>query len=580
MGTESALNRDKGVQDIAQDKNMRQDSYGDMYRLICENSLSAYIFISYKENRIVTLGRWRSFFDFELEKMEDLNRLFEAMDDETRLKLMDNFFIEKYVKESVTVECRKKETKLWLNFQIKVRYDENLSPTEKIICIDNITKLKTQSDELMYMAYYDPITGLYNRNYFIAQLDGMIRKADDEGGVIAVMLMDIDEFKKINDTQGMVVGDEVIQQFGSYLRDFSTDDIIVCHMGGDMYCMAIYNPIGMRSVESTHKMIMRRLQAPFKMSNGESILINVSVGVAEFPDAAKNALDLINCAEIVLFKGKALGKNAIQYFDEDVLKEFKEAVEMENKLRKAVFNSNFVLYYQPQFYTGTKKLRGMEALVRWKDEKEGIISPTVFIPIAEKNGAIIPIGNWVVEEGIRQYAEWSREYEYPFTLSINISALQCDKPDFVEGIVAITKKFGVSPQNIELEVTESVLINDFDIVSTKLEELRGHGFKISLDDFGTGFSSLSYLKRLPIDVLKIDKSFIDTVLTDNATRVITESIIKMVKTLGYKSIAEGVENEAQFEYLKNAGCDIIQGFLLGKPQTAEDIEKILGSYGS
>ena len=546
-----------------------------MYRLICENSLSAYIFISYKDNRIVTLGRWKNFFDFDLEKMEDLNKLFEAMDDETRLNLMDNFFIEKFVKETAAVECRKKDTKVWLNFQIRVRYDANLNPTEKIICIDNITRIKTQSDELMYMAYYDPITGLFNRNYFIAQLDGMIRKADNEGCIIALMLMDIDEFKKINDTQGMVVGDEVIQQFGSYLRDFSNDEIMVCHMGGDMYCLAIYNPIGMRSVESTHKMIMRRLQAPFKLSNGENILINVSVGVAEFPDAARNALELINCAEIVLFKGKALGKNAIQYFDEDVLKEFKEAVEMENKLRKAVFNSNFVLYYQPQYFTGTKKLRGMEALVRWKDEEEGMISPTVFIPIAEKNGAIIPIGNWVVEEGIRQYAEWSKKFDYPFTMSINISALQCDKPDFVSGIVSMADKFGVSPGNIELEVTESVLINDFEIVSMKLKELREHGFRISLDDFGTGFSSLSYLKRLPIDVLKIDKSFIDTILTDSATQVITESIIRMVKTLGYESIAEGVENEAQFEYLKSAGCDIIQGFLLGKPQPASEIEKIL-----
>jgi EAL domain-containing protein (putative c-di-GMP-specific phosphodiesterase class I) len=258
-----------------------------------------------------------------------------------------------------------------------------------------------------------------------------------------------------------------------------------------------------------------------------------------------------------------------------VLKEFIRSAEIEHKLKEAVFNSNFILHFQPQYYCGSNELRGMEALVRWKDNDEGMINPSIFIPIAEKNGAIVPIGSWVVEQGIKQYAEWRDKYNTHSIMSINISAIQFARESFVNDILKLLDKYNVDAKDIELEVTESVLIDDFDSITQKLKSLREHGLKISLDDFGTGFSSLSYLKRLPIDTLKIDKSFIDTVLTDTATRIITESIVSMVRTLGYECIAEGVENKQQYDYLNSIGCDIIQGFLLGKPQPAEDIEKIL-----
>jgi len=251
-----------------------------------------------------------------------------------------------------------------------------------------------------------------------------------------------------------------------------------------------------------------------------------------------------------------------------------------------------MLYYQPQFYTGNKRLRGMEALIRWK-EGEQMISPAIFIPIAEKSGLITSIGNWVLEEGIRQYAEWMQKYPAQFSseraqysidqincdkdhiiLSINISAIQYKNEDFADNLKSLLDKYHVRPQDIELEITESVFIDDFQSVLMKLKSLRAYGIKISLDDFGTGYSSLSYLKKLPIDMLKIDKSFIDTILTDSATRVITESIVNMVKVLGCETIAEGVEEEKQFEYLHAIGCDVIQGYFLGKPQPAKEIERL------
>lgn len=214
-------------------------------------------------------------------------------------------------------------------------------------------------------------------------------------------------------------------------------------------------------------------------------------------------------------------------------------------------------------------------MIRWRDTDGKMISPSVFIPIAEKNGTIVPIGTWVMEESIKCFAEWKRNYASHMILSLNISAIQYKRNEFVESILSIIRKYDVNPEEIELEITESVLIDNFREITEKLCLLREYGIRISLDDFGTGYSSLSYLKGLPIDTLKIDKSFIDTMLTDQNARIITESIIYMVKKLGYETVAEGVENKEQFDYLKSIGCDCIQGFLLGKPLPADKIEELL-----
>jgi EAL domain-containing protein (putative c-di-GMP-specific phosphodiesterase class I) len=297
--------------------------------------------------------------------------------------------------------------------------------------------------------------------------------------------------------------------------------------------------------------------------------------VAEYPEAGNNALTLINCAEIVMFRAKANGKNGIQYFDQPILETFLRNIQIETKLKDAILCNRFMLHYQPQFDAKTTKLRGVEALIRWQDLDGTMISPAVFIPIAEKNGTIIPIGNWVIEEGLKTYAIWRRKYNYPLILSLNISAIQYRKKDFVNNLVNVSKVYDINPSSIELEITENILIDDFDDIVYKMRALREYGFRVSLDDFGTGFSSLSYLRDLPIDTLKIDKSFIDTVTFDDASRTITASIVSMVKKLGYETVAEGVEKQDQYEYLRDIDCDTIQGFLLGKPVPSEEIEKLI-----
>ncbi len=562
--------------DLLKARNQKLSVKERMYRLICDTTDCAYVYYSFEKNEVVTMGLWKEFFHFELTDIRDIVKLFEVIDEPYVAALRELLFLEKSGDDSDSVECLQKNKRTWLQFNCEVIYEKR-RPTDKIIVIQNVTKQKTQQEELKYMAYYDALTGLYNRNYFVRLLGEMVRDAKESNGVVSVLVIDIDDFHKVNDGLGMVAGDELVQQFGFFLKDFTDDNVITCHLSSDIFCMAIKNPSGMRCVEEIHKQIWERTSRPFLLMGGQSLNVTVSVGVAEFPEAADTALELINCAEIVMYKGKSMGKNTIQYFDAPILKEFLKAVELDNKLKEAVFDNNFLLYFQPQYYAGNKKLRGMEALIRWRDDDGHMISPQVFIPIAEKNRTIIPIGSWVVEQSIRYYAEWRRKYGMKFIMSINISSIQYSSVDFVDFLLETLEKYEVSPDEIELEITESILIEDFVAVTEKLQVLRSHGIRIAIDDFGTGFSSLTYLRKLPINTLKIDKSFIDTVLTDSATRIITESIVSMVKALGYETIAEGVEEEQQYKYLYAIGCDVIQGYLLGRPQAPEQIEGLLES---
>lgn len=565
--------------DLLKAMNQKLTEKERMYYTVFDSAVGAFLYYSFERNQVATLGQWKEFFNFEIREPKDISRLIDVVDDPYAMALRDVLYPEKTGQEEASVECMLKGTKIWLSFRSKIYYKKDGRLSDKVIYINNVTKFRIQNEELTYLAYYDSITGLFSRNYFVRLLGDYVRMASETNSIVSVMMIDLDDFHKINDGQGMVVGDELIQQFGSYLKELCGEkDVTGCHLHTDVYLIAIYDPSGERTMENLHKEIQKRIRRPFKLSNGQELQITFSAGVAEYPEASRSAIELINCAEIMVFKSKSMGKNIIQYFDTPVLQEFLRTAELESKLKEAVFRHSFQMYYQPQYFAGNKKLRGLEALIRWKDGQEGMISPAVFIPIAEKNGAIIPIGQWVVEQSIRQYAKWRRRYGHSFIMSINISALQYSREDFVDSVIGLIRKYDISPSEIELEITETILIEDFQAVYNKLMVLRNFGIRISLDDFGTGFSSLSYLKKLPIDTLKIDKSFIDTVLTDSATRVITEAIISMVKALGFESVAEGVEEEKQYEYLHSIGCDVIQGYLFSKPLAVEDVEKVLASF--
>ena len=560
---------------LLDDMNKKLSQDAKMLRLICETSSSAFLYYNYKENKIQTIANWNYFFDFEMTDVKQFSFFYDWVEEKYAAPLRDVLFLEKRGMTTTAVDVKVKESKMWVEVETNIKYDDNGTPTDKIIRFKDVTKFNSQNDQLTYMSYYDLLTGLYNRNYFVRLLGEFVHRAKEENKSAAVMFVDLDDFRKMNDGLGIIIGDEIVQLFGQFLSDFSEENVIVSHFNSDIYCIGIYDPCGERSVEEIYKRISSGLETPFKLSNGQEITLTVSVGVAEYPEAASNALELINCAEIVMFKAKTTGKSKIQNFDGSILEDFLQNVTIENKLKVAVFEQNFMMYFQPQFHTNGKTLRGVEALIRWKDESGKTIHPDIFIPIAEKNGTIVPIGTWVIEESVRIYAGWKKKYHYPLLISLNVSAIQYKQPDFIDRVMEILKKYDVKPEEIELEITETILIDDFKEIVEKLIVLREYGIKISLDDFGTGYSSLSYLKGLPIDTLKIDKSFIDTVITDENTRIITESIIYMVKKLGFETIAEGVETQEQYDYLSAIDCDNIQGYYLGRPMPPEEIEALI-----
>ncbi len=548
-----------------------------MYRMICDMSSCAYLYFSAKDSKVKVLGNWNTFFPFRVQNKNDIEQIYNYVDELDSTNLARVLRSENIKDRFSRCECKMRDKKQWFECEVNMTEDEDGKLQDTVIKFRDITRFKIQNDELSYLAYYDTLTGLYNRNCFVGKLSEWLLKAGRENATVSVMFVDIDDFRKVNDGLGLIVGDELVQVFGQFLGEFRGDHVMVSHFNSDLYCMAIYDPCGNRSVERIYQNIRERLAKPFVLIGKKELEISVSIGVAEYPESAQNALDLINNAEIVMFKAKAAGKNAIQYFDAPIIDEFLHNILIENKLKDAVLNEQFMLYYQPQYDIKTGELRGVEALIRWKDENGRMISPAEFIPIAERTGSIVAIGYWVIAEAMRTCAGWREKYGKKLIMSINISAIQYKRPDFVASIVGLLEQYQIDPGDVELEITESVLIEDFNEVITKMRMLRDYGVRVSLDDFGTGFSSLSYLKGLPIDTLKIDKSFIDTVITDDSTRIITESIVSMVKKLGFETVAEGVETAEQYEYLKNIQCDNIQGFYLGKPMTGKELEALLAT---
>lgn len=552
-----------------------------MYRHIAECSGTLFMYFDYKSNptKVELVGPWD---DMVGEKIANhpydesymLNLLLDEDQDNFRIHMLE---LEREGLETDSIEVRSRNKRYWLSCFANVTYDDEHNPVEKIISIKDITKIKMNSEELEYLAFYDSLTGVYNRNYFVRKFRDMCELADSEEVSVEIMFVDIDDFKKINDSIGLLFGDELVQEFGQYLKDFNSDEINVGRFGSDVFVIAVYNPCGQRSCDNIYRKILERLRHPFTLTNKTEMMFTVSCGVAEYPDAGRTALEVIKNAEIVLYKAKERGKNGIQYFELDILNKFIKNVSIEKQLKEAIETEGFQLFYQPQYHASDGKLRGAEALIRWPDpDGSGFItSPGEFIPIAEKNGAILPIGNFVIKEALRTFTDWRNKYHIPMILSINISAVQLEKENFVDNLSHIVGMYGINAENIELEITETVFINNFEDVIDKIKTIRGLGMRVSLDDFGTGYSSLSYLKQLPIDTIKIDRSFIETAIKDDSSSIIYESVIKMSQKLGFETVAEGVETKEQFNYLRERGIDIVQGFLLGKPVSKVEFEKLL-----
>ncbi len=548
-----------------------------LYEFISSDSNEGFRYVNYESGYVIASARWREIFGIEKGMENDESGFLNLVYEDDRKKFVDK--IERILgkqEKNYEIEYRICDGKTWISHSGTNRYDKDGVLVEKFCFFHDITSDKEKQIELEYMAYFDADTGVYNRNYFIKRLDKEILKAINGGfNRIQVMYIDIDNYNFINDTVGYEKGDELLIMFAKLLLEYSSPTVKIGRFSNDEFAIALYDASGEDEIMEIYNDLKIKLMSPFKIKECSDIYVTISAGIATYPVGGLNANDLIKCADIAMYNVKKNGKNSVSVFEESMLRKFLKNVKLEKKLKAAVEKLDFVLYYQPQYYADKNELRGVEALIRWKVSEDELINPGDFIPMAEKNGCIVDIGQWVIRQALDDFVDWKMNYGYNGMMAINISAIQLKENNFSDILIEYVNSKNVLPSDIEIEITESVFIENFDKTIDVLSRLRKRGFKISLDDFGTGYSSLSYLKDIPIDTLKIDKAFVDTMLTDPSTGIITDAVIKMVKKLGLETVAEGVETKEQYEYLKKMNCDNIQGFYLGKPMSADKIKTLI-----
>ncbi len=437
---------------------------------------------------------------------------------------------------------------------------------------NQLKSIKTLNNQLYFAAFHDSLTNLYNAAYLNSNFKSIIAEADKSETKLAVLLFDIDNLKDINDSEGHNKGDEIIRNAATLFRLFENENLIPLRFGGDEFILIYKNITDKEQALYIGKKILG-------MFNAEGI--GISGGISIFPDDTRNHDDLLKFADMAKSDVKKNGKNGILCFHSIMQEKFLKRLNLETKLTRATVSKEFKLYFQPQFKIDTNELRGFESLLRWHDEDLGWISPEQFIPIAEETNLVVPIGDWVIETALKTLEEWEKKFNFNGIMSINVSPVQFKQDDFMKKFNANLKKYKITPQKLEVEVTEGMLIKDSDMDSTisKLNQLKEKGIRISLDDFGTGYSSLRYLQMLPLTTLKIDKSFVKNIKNGGLEASITEGIISLVQKMGLDTIAEGVETEEQFDVLKKLNCQNVQGFLRGKPMPKSLCEKLLsGDY--
>ncbi len=547
----------------------------EIYKYISDSSSDGFQYLNNKTGYILTSKKWHDLFGLTKDQLE--KKLFvERIHQDNREAFIRNIVkAKRNLKDKFKMEYRLCDGKTWIDHSANFKYEDNDKCIEEVHYFKDITELKEKQLELEYMAYFDTKTRTYNRKYFVDFLSAAVKKAKRKDKKIDIMYIDIDDFKKVNDSIGFTLGDELITKFSRMLLKNESRTIKVGRICNDEFVIAIYDTDENSCAENIYAKIVRCLERPIKLSNGFEIYLKISVGISKFPESAQTADDLIKAADIAMYNIKDREKNSVTLFENWMLEEFMENVNLEQRLKEAVAKGDFYLCFQPQYDSNKGKIRGVEALIRWQDGDKGVISPAKFIPMAEKSGYIIDIGKWVIKEALSSYATWKHEYNFKGIISINISPIQLKDINFTDILVYYTEINNLKPSDIEIEITESVFIGDTKITAEILKDIKFKGYRISLDDFGTGYSSLSYLKDVPINTLKIDKTFVDSVVKDESTNIITKAVIDMVKKLGLETIAEGVETKEQYEHLQKMNCDNIQGFLLGKPMKKVDLLEVI-----
>ncbi|MBB6452309.1 diguanylate cyclase (GGDEF)-like protein/PAS domain S-box-containing protein [Salirhabdus euzebyi] len=436
----------------------------------------------------------------------------------------------------------------------------------------DITEQKEMEEKIKHLAFHDDLTGLPNRKLFTEKLAKSIDNAKKENGKLAVVFLDLDRFKFINDTLGHLAGDELLMKVANRLEGVLSFEDTVSRLGGDEFIILLNN-INEIDIDKIGKKILENFQEPFFI-NEQEIHTTPSIGISMYPDSGADIDTLIKNADIAMYGAKEQGKNNYQFYSNKMNKLIQRKTQIEKGLRNAISKEELYLVYQPQYQLRTKNMTGAEALLRWKHPEWGPISPAEFIPIAEETGLIVSIGEWVIEEALIQLRSWLDQGHFPMRMSINISVRQIREQNIYRFIKKLLQKYNIPAKLICLEITETVLQKRDEAVPV-LQKLHSLGICISIDDFGTGFSSLSYLKHFPLDVLKVDKSFVDDISNGQKDYPIIQSIIDLGKNLNLQVIAEGIETEDQLLLLEKMDCDIGQGYYLNKPLSSDDFKIIM-----
>ncbi len=437
-----------------------------------------------------------------------------------------------------------------------------------IAIIENITQRREAEDQLAYQAQHDVLTELPNRRLLEDRVQQAIAYARRSGGSFAMFYIDLDSFKLVNDSLGHLTGDVLLKQVAERLRNAVRESDTLARTGGDEFVLVATNLHGPRSAEIIAEKIHEALAAPFQ-AGGHELFVTASIGISMYPKDGGDAQSLQRSADSAMYEAKRSGKNAICFFTRAMSVAAIERLTLESQLRRALENREMSLVYQPQYHARTQALAGFEALLRWKSPS-GIVPPQKFIPVAEETGLIVDIGNWVLYEACRQILRWSEDGRPPVRLAVNVSEVQFARPDFVRTVQQCLQEHRIKPRLLEMELTETVVLRDFEAAAAKMGRLRDLGVSIAIDDFGTGYSSLSYLQRLPIDALKIDRSFIKGIGRRDRSVSLLRALVALCRSLKMRVVAEGVETPRQLEIIRELGCDEVQGFLLGCPSPLPD----------
>ena len=433
---------------------------------------------------------------------------------------------------------------------------------------EDITEFKEIEQHANFLAFHDTLTGLPNRQLAQDRLEQAITHADRDKNTIGLLYLDLDNFKAINDTLGHTIGDQVLVQVARRMTETLRVTDTVSRQGGDEWLIILPRLSKTDDIVRVLVKITDCLNEPFDI-DGHEVSTSASVGIAVYPEDGKDLDTLLKNAEIAMYQAKESGRNSYRFFDENMHVGMDSQLNTANGLRRAIERNEFILHYQPQIDLHNGKVIGAEALVRWNQPGNGIVSPGEFIPVAEKSGLIVPIGEWVLHEACRQAAIWHKSGWPDLVIAVNLSAVQFKRPDLEESIMRAINSTGIDPSLLELELTESTLIDNPESVISAVRRLKSLGIKIAIDDFGTGYSSLSYLKQFAVDKLKIDRSFVSDLATDPDDAAIVRAIIQMAHSLGLKTIAEGVETRSIQDRLFLFNCNEAQGYLFAPPMPTE-----------